>query len=418
MENDGEIVLVGTAHVSQKSVDEVRKTIEEENPDVVAVELDQRRYNAIKQKKPDDLNPRDLLRGSAVFEILVYWLLSYIQNKLGEKFGVEPGADMVAAIESAEDREIPVALVDRDIRVTLQRFWAKMSLFEKFKFIGALIAGLVGYGRGSTEDIHIDDITDADVVQIMMEEFREFSPRGAEALIDERDAYIASKLVSLRSSGKKVVAVVGAGHKEGIERYLADPSSIPPIEEISKNKKRRFSIFRAIGYAMSGFVILMFVLLFMAGASNELLLRLFLYWFLINGILAFVGALIAGGRLTSAITGGLVAWMTSLNPALAPGWFAGYVELRYLNVSLSDIDKINQILGDTEATTRQLVSRMYEVPMFRLLMVVALTNLGSIIGTGLFVFVILPIVDADVNMTELLSRELQESWQRLVDAVL
>lgn len=417
MESDGEIVLVGTAHVSQKSVDEVRKTIEEENPDVVAVELDERRYNAIKQKKPDDLNPRDLLRGSAVFEILVYWLLSYIQNKLGEKFGVEPGADMVAAIESAEDREIPVALVDRDIRVTLQRFWAKMSLLEKLKFIGALIAGLVGYGRGSTEDIHIDDITDADVVQIMMEEFREFSPRGAEALIDERDAYIASNLVSLRSSGKKVVAVVGAGHKEGIERYLADPSSIPPIEDISKNKKRRFSILRAIGYAMSAFVILMFVLLFMAGASNELLLRLFLYWFLVNGILAFAGALIAGGRLTSAITGGLVAWMTSLNPALAPGWFAGYVELRHLNVSLSDIDKINQILGDTEATTRQLVSRMYEVPMFRLLMVVALTNLGSIIGTGLFVFVILPIVDADVNMTELLSRELQESWQRLVDTV-
>ncbi|XGI83285.1 TraB/GumN family protein [Halorutilales archaeon Cl-col2-1] len=411
-DSEGEVFLVGTAHVSRESVERVRESIEKEEPDVVAVELDERRYLSMKGENDESLDPRDLLQG---FEIFVYWLLSFIQTRLGERFGIEPGADMMEAVETAEENGIPVALVDRDIQITVKRLWSRMTFLEKIKFFGALIAGILGFGGG--EEIDVEEIAKGDMVHSLMEEFREFSPRGAEALIDERDAYIASNLVDLRDQGHKVVAVIGAGHKPGIERYLEDPDSIPDVPETVDSGGGllpfSFSPFKAVGYLISGFVILMFVLLFMAGASNALLARLFVYWFAINGVLSFAGALIAGGRLTSALTGGLVAWMTSINPALAPGWFAGYVELRYTDVSARDITSINETLNDTTLTLREVFSDIYDIPTFRLFLVVALTNVGSIVGTALFVFVLLPYLGTDVDMARLLSRGLANSWDSL-----
>ncbi|MDZ7687599.1 MAG: TraB/GumN family protein [Halobacteriales archaeon] len=344
--------------------------------------------------------------------------MSYLQTKMGDRFGIEPGAEMMAAVNLAEEREIPLALVDRDINVTVARLWSNMSFWEKLKFVGALIAGVAGLGgsREMTEE-EMDDLVegDADVVETLIEEFRNFSPRGAEALIDERDAYIAANLVELRRRGHKVVAVVGAGHRAGIERYLAEPETLPDIETLEgTDSGRRFSLFKVVGYLVSIFVILMFVLLFMAGADDAFLAQLAFYWFIVNGVPAFVGALLAGGHLPSALAGGSLAWMTSLNPALAPGWFAGYVELKYRDVSVQDIDEINEILGDATASTRELLSRMYAVETFKLLLVVALTNIGSLIGTAVFLFVVLPIVGADVNMTELLRQGMTNSWNELV----
>jgi len=414
--NEGEVVLVGTSHVSEKSVEEVERVIDEEDPDVVAVELDEKRYKSIKGDGPDDLNPRDLIQGNKPFELLIYWLLSYLQTKMGDRFGIEPGAEMMAAVDAAEDREIPLALVDRDINVTVARLWGKMSLWEKLKFIGALVAGVAGLGRTDemTEE-EMDEIVEGDMVETLIDEFRAFSPRGAEALIDERDAYIAANLVELRASGQKVVAVIGAGHRAGIERYLEAPETIPDTDALeSTGGGRRFSIMKAVGYAVSAFVVLMFVLLFMAGADNAFLAQLAVYWFVVNGIPAFVGALLGGGHLRSALVGGSLAWMTSLNPALAPGWFAGYVELRHRDVSVQDIDEINEILGDAQASVRELFGRMYAVETFKLLLVVALTNLGSLIGTFFFLFVVLPVVGADVDMTALLREGMTNSWNELV----
>jgi pheromone shutdown-related protein TraB len=413
---EGEVVLVGTSHVSEKSVEEVERVIDEEDPDVVAVELDEKRYKSIKGDGPDDLNPQDLIQGNKPFELLIYWLLSYLQTKMGDRFGIEPGAEMMAAVEAAEDREIPLALVDRDINVTVARLWGKMSLWEKLKFVGALVAGVAGLGRTDelTEE-EMDEIVEGDMVETLIDEFRAFSPRGAEALIDERDAYIAANLVELRESGQKVVAVIGAGHRAGIERYLEAPETIPDVKELeSTGGGRSFSIIKAIGYAVSAFVILMFVLLFMAGADNAFLAQLAAFWFVVNGVPAFAGALLGGGHLRSALVGGSLAWMTSLNPALAPGWFAGYVELRHREVSVQDIDEINEILGDAEASVRELFGRMYQVETFKLLLVVALTNLGSLIGTFFFLFVVLPVVGADIDMTALLREGMTNSWNELV----
>ncbi len=126
----GSVHVVGTAHVSHESVDRVREEISEHDPDVVAVELDEGRYRQMKGEAPDDIDPQDLLRGSMAFQFLAYWLLSYVQKRLGDRFDIEPGADMLAAVETAEERGHEVALIDRNIQVTIQRFWSRMGILE------------------------------------------------------------------------------------------------------------------------------------------------------------------------------------------------------------------------------------------------------------------------------------------------
>ncbi|MFB6176091.1 MAG: TraB/GumN family protein, partial [Halobaculum sp.] len=141
-EGEGSVRVVGTAHVSEESVREVEETIDEERPDIVAVELDEGRYRQMKGGTPDDLDPSDLLGGNTVFQFLAYWMLSYVQTRMGEKFDIEPGAELLAAVEAAEERGIGVALVDREINTTIQRFWARLTIIEKFRMLGGLAFGV------------------------------------------------------------------------------------------------------------------------------------------------------------------------------------------------------------------------------------------------------------------------------------
>lgn len=183
-----DVVIVGTAHVSEKSALDVRETIQDEEPDYVAVELDPSRYETVKERDG-----------------------TY-------------GGDMAAAVEEAEERGIPLVLIDRDINVTLRRFWEELSFFERIKTVGALVAGFLGFGGVEVEEI--DRAIEENRVEGYVEELRDFSPGGAHVLIDERDAYMASRLSELDG---KVVAVVGAGHEEGIRNYLENPDEIPYV---------------------------------------------------------------------------------------------------------------------------------------------------------------------------------------------
>ncbi|NEU57272.1 TraB/GumN family protein [Halorussus sp. MSC15.2] len=400
----GSVHVVGTAHVSADSVEEVRETINERRPDVVAVELDEGRYRQMKGEVAQDLEPSDLLEGNTVFQFIAYWMLSYVQAQMGDRFDIEPGADMEAAIDAAEAIGSEVALVDRDIQMTIQRFWARMSVFEKLRMVWELCLAMVGVGGAGEEeeDFDVGELTDGDVVTAMMEEFRQFSPGGAEALIDERDAFIAHRLVALRRAGHDVVAVVGAGHRAGIEEYLDHPERLPPMEDlVGTESGSRFSPFKIFGYLMAAGFLTFFFLLFMAGVRNALLLKVFGAWFLFNGIFAFGLAKLAGARWTSAGVGGAVAWLTSVNPLLAPGWFAGYVELRYTSVNVGDIAELNEILSDQETPIRDLLGQMIDVPLFRLIAIVAMTNVGSMIASFTFPFVVLPLLGAQVGVDQI-----------------
>ncbi|SEO83184.1 TraB family protein [Halogranum amylolyticum] len=538
---EGNVRVVGTAHVSADSVREVEETIEAERPDVVAVELDEGRYRQLQGETPDDLDAGDLLRGNTVFQFIAYWMLSYVQARMGEKFDIQPGADMLAAVETAEEYGLDVALVDRDIQTTIQRFWRRMGFVEKLRMVGGLAFGvtdsrvvglmfgllvgivvgpviglfggafgvtdallarvaggvvlgagvglalsfvgdlfldgddslllavgggitvamvsatlgvgsglvggfvaqavgsmalglfvgaLVGVVAGSVfavtgldveddyEELDMSELTDKDVVTVMMEEFREFSPGGAEALIDERDAYIAHQLVALRSQGRNVVAVVGAGHREGIERYLANPETLPPMESlVGEAESSGVPWFKLFGAAMSVGFLAFFVLLAMAGVRNEFLLRLFAAWFVVNGVFAAGLAKLAGARWSSAAVGGGVAWMTSVNPLLAPGWFTGYMELRHTNVNVTDIATLNELLADEQRPIRDIVSDMFDVPLFKLIMVVAMTNIGSLVASILFATYILPLFGAELGGVDGVTRLMVQGATRSFDLI-
>jgi pheromone shutdown protein TraB len=197
-----------------------------------------------------------------------------------------------------------------------------------------------------------------------------------------------------------VVAVVGAGHRQGIESYLAHPETLPSAESLvgmpSSGRVSRI-LYKGFGYLFTVGFLVFFVLLAMAGVRQQYLLVLFGAWFLVNGVIAAGLAKLAGAHWPSALTGGAVAWLTSVNPLLAPGWFAGYVELRYLDVSVGDIGELNELLSDEESPLLDIVRRMREVPLFRLILVVGMTNVGSFIASILFATVLLPQLSAEVG---------------------
>ena len=375
--NTNKIILVGTAHVSEKSITEVNEVIEREKPDIVAVELCKGRYNALKGKEEiKEVNVKDLLSGNKFYHFLMHWLLAYIQKKFGKEQGVKPGAEMLSAIEKAEKNNARIALIDRDIQITLARFWNKMSFFEKLKLFGSLIGAMFGFGM---EDIDMDRVTDEDVVSQLVSELRKIAPTAASVLLDERNAIMAKNLLDLSREGK-VVAVVGAGHREGIQKYLDAPESIPPTEELMVLPKKRFSWFKVTAVGLSIMVIGILALLVYSGAvSLYTLLLMLLILFITKGILSAIGVIIARGHSLSIITAFSLAWSGFLHPWLPVGWLAGIVEAHYRPPMTEDFKNIM----NTETIKELMQNRL-----FRILLVAGLANFGSMLGT----FVAIPIM--------------------------
>jgi pheromone shutdown-related protein TraB len=389
-----EIKIIGTAHVSLASVDEVRNAIAEYGPEIVAIELDPSRYAALKRQAADP-TVKDVLAGANFNTLLVQWLLAYLQRRIGFDVGVEPGAEMKVAIEEAEKRNLPIALVDRDIRVTLLRFWNSLGLIEKIKMGWALIVSIAEVDKG--QEIDIESLKDQDVIDIVMQEFRRFSPNGARALIDERDAYIAHQLVLLKAQRPegKILAVVGAGHRLGITGYLDNPQTLPPFESLTAEPKP-FPWGKIFGFAVTGLFAFILAAIGFSGVGWGVLFEAFLFWVIIHGVLSGLFVLLAGGHPYSALACFCVAWMTSLNPMLQAGWIGAYVEARVRKPPLSDFRKIYE----TES-----LSEMAKVPLFKVVLVAALGNLGSILGTVLYFIFLFPFLGIDP--AEVISQGLQ-----------
>jgi len=389
----GEIKLVGTAHVSQKSVDEVREAIDTFAPDVVAIELDDERLAAL-LKKGENPDVDTVIGGGNFSQLLMQWLLAYLQRRIGMDVGIEPGAEMIAALDEAEERGIPVAMADRNIRITFARFWKGMSLWEKIKMGSALVGSVAGVGG---EELDIDSLTEGDVVDAAIEEFRRFTPRGAKALIDERDAYLAHSLIALSTRHERVLGVVGAGHRKGIEAYLKNPASLPSRESLIA-PPTNLPWAKIIGFGVIALFAFLLVLIGFSGVGLAVLGWALLYWVLINGVLAAGFTLLAGGHPLSALTAFGVSWMTSLNPLLAAGWFAAITEAKVRKPSGADFDAIMKAETFTE---------MRKIPLFRVVLVAALANVGSTIGTFAYFIFIFPILGIDPTVV------LLDGWQNL-----
>jgi len=366
------IILVGTAHISKDSVKEVKEVIEKYKPDIVAVELCKRRHDAITKKNKWENTPvTQLLKSNNSYLMLAQTFLASIQRKLGKEYGVEPGSEMIAAMNEAKKYGLDVALIDRDISITLKRAWRKMGIREKFRLSWEFLKAIVGFGEEELEELDLEKLMDQDVISTLMEEFGKIAPSATNVLIHERDKYISQKILNESKKGKKVVAVVGAGHIKGIKKHLEKKKLDVDLKELEYVPKKRFSILKAIGYTIPVlFAALIIYAFYFKGL--DLALEMFIYWFLINGICSAIGTAIARGHILSILTAFVAAPITSLNPAIAAGWVAGYVEAKLRTPVVKDFKNLSKIDSLKDFWNNRVI---------RLLMVIALANVGSMIGT-------------------------------------
>lgn len=367
------LTIIGTAHVSAESVEEVKDAIYEIQPDRVAIELDFARYTKIKKtmmgiEDDDSISVTQIIKENKVGLFLVTTVLSYFQSKIGAEVDVAPGSEMMGAIEAAEDLNIPIVLIDRNINTTLERALNKMSFIDKLKFLyGILITDT------DDEDIDIEDLKNPDNLDDLLGLFKDEAPAIYEVLVHERDAYLAGSL--LRIPEDKVVAVVGAGHQPGINKFLDNPETIPPLEELNKVEDKNGIPWAKIILAL---IPILFVVIFFLAYFNGINITWNIYEFVaISMIMGFLGSILSGSKIQSAIVGGLVAPLTIIHPLLAAGWFSGLTEAKYRKVRQRDIKNLAHIESFKD---------LWNNNIFRILLVVIGTNLAVSIAT----LVILP----------------------------
>ena len=370
------LTIIGTAHVSQESVDEVKDAIYEQQPEVVAIELDRNRYTRLKQEMmgietDDTISVTKIIKENKVGLFFTSTLLGYFQSKVGADVDVAPGSEMKGAIEASEDLGIPIALIDRDVNITLQRALNKMGFVEKLKFMYGLLASVLGFG--DEEEIDIEDMKNPENIDDLMEIFKDEAPSVYEVLVHERDAYLAARIMQLPQD--KIIAVVGAGHKPGINNYLDNPETLPDIRDLEVISEKRGIPWAKIILAL---IPILFVVIFFLAYLNGINITGNIYEFIaISMIMGFIGSILSGSKIQSAIVGGVVAPLTIIHPLLAAGWFSGLCEAKFRKVKQSDIKNLSKIESFKD---------LWHNNIFRILLVVIGTNLGVSIAT----LVILP----------------------------
>ena len=358
--------LLGTAHVAKASVEAVKFHIEEFKPDVVAVELCKSRFDSlVSDRRLDKEGLLKVIKEGKAPLVLIQSMLATEQRKLGLDEGEQPGAELLAAVEVAKDKELEVELIDRDIQVTLRRAWKKMKLREKFRILYSLL------GDDEEENPELEELlSNQDLLSSMMEELREFSPGAGVVLIDERDSYLAEKILSI-DSDKKVLAVVGAGHLQGLETNLKekknfDQNNIQLLEEVPK-KGRISKIFPWLIPAL----VMGLMVYFLTTGEGVDIVELFTVWTLANAVFAAIGCILARGHVLAILTAALASPITSLNPTLAAGWFAGYVQLKVAEPTTEDLQNFLKL---------DRFGLFWSNRAGKVLLVTALTNLGSMAG--------------------------------------
>lgn len=366
------LTIIGTAHVSEESVKEVKDAIYEQQPDIVAIELDRGRYNRIRNEmagieEDSHIPVTQIIKENKIGVFLASTLLGYFQSKIGEDVDVKPGSEMIGAIEAAEDLKIPIALIDRDINVTLQRALNKMTFKEKASFLWSTISGLFKKDE-LEEELDIEELKNPENLDEIMDMFEEISPGAYEVLVKERDAYLAGNIMNLPQ--ENVVAVVGAGHKPGINRYLDNPETLPPLADLRVTKEKKGIPWVKIILAL---IPILFVVIFFLAFFNGISITDNLIEFVgISMLMGFLGSILSGSKVLSAIVGGLVAPLTIIHPLLAAGWFSGLTEAKLRKVRKSDISNLSKIKH---------LKDIWHNNICRILIVVVGTNIGVSIAT-------------------------------------
>ncbi|ADG13594.1 TraB family protein [Methanocaldococcus infernus ME] len=365
------IYLLGTAHVSKDSVESVEKAIEEIEPDVVAVELDQRRFLSLISRDEKKIDFKEVIKRGEFLKTFLYLILSQSQKEIGEKLGIKPGSEMKKAIEVANSKNIPIALIDRDIEITFSRLLEKLTFKDKINLLKAL---LTEEDVGEVNEELLKEMKENP--EKFIEMLKELSPKIYDVFVDERDKFMAKTLYEVSKGKEKVLAIVGAGHVKGIINYLSklDNGEEIDIYELLKVKKKRFSLAKFLGYTISLAIIIIFLYALYYSLTNPQLLKMLtLNWILFTGGLSALGVILARGRLLTALIAFVSAPITTLIPLpfVAVGTLTALVELKFTKISEEDINSLFKT-----SSIRELLNNN----LFKILLVMTLSNLGASIG--------------------------------------
>jgi len=360
-----EIYLVKTAHVSKNSVEDVEECVNEVNPDSICIELDIDRYNKITE--PEKWRETDIvkiIKEKQVGFLLVNVILASFQKRMAKTMNSSSGAEMLKGITLAKERNINLVMADRSIKTTFSRIWHKLSFKEKVDLLSASITSIFEDEEITEEDIA--KLKEADALEAALLDIGKQFPTVKQVLVDERDKFLCEKIRT--APGNKVVAIIGAAHAGGIQRNIDTPINCDALNRVDKKKVTTSSIVKwLIPICIIG------IIAYTIFTNKDMGIEQLKSWVLWNGSLSAIGVMLALGHPLSILTAFVAAPITSLNPILASGWFAGIVEATIRKPKVKDFEDIAEDTATFKGFWKNRVTRILFVVLF--------ANLFSTIGT-------------------------------------
>lgn len=359
-----EFILIGTAHVSKQSAEQVKAVIESEKPDSVCVELDQQRYQSIKDgNKWKDTDIFKVIKEKKASLLLMNLAISSFQKRMAKQFDIQAGQEMIQGMESAKEVGARIVLADRNIQITFARIWHGIGFWGKVKLLSQIVASI--FSKESITEEELEKMKSQDAINAILDDFTASFPELKGPLIDERDQYLSQKIKE--APGNKVVAVLGAAHVPGIIEEIKREHDLARLSQLpAKSKAPKF-------IAWSIPVIILAIIAYTFFANPTAGVQQTISWVLWNGSFSALGAALALGHPLSIVTAFVAAPITSLNPFIAAGWFAGIVQALIRRPSVRDFESLSDDVFSIKGFWHNKVTRI--------LLIVVMANLGSTIGT-------------------------------------
>lgn len=359
-----EFILIGTAHVSKQSAEQVKEVIEVERPDSVCIELDEQRYQTIIEgSKWQDTDIFKVIKEGKATLLLVNLLLSSFQKRIANQFGINAGQEMIQGIESAKEIGANLVLADRNIQITFSRIWQSVGFWGKIKLMLGIIVSIFDNESITEEDL--EKLKSQDMLNSILDDFTKSFPKLKIPLVDERDQYLAQKIKE--APGQKVVAVLGAAHIPGIKVEIEKEHDLEALTKVPPKSK----ITKIIGWSMPVLIIAIIVYTFIANPSAGA--QQTLSWVLWTGSFAALGTALAFGHPLSILTAFVVAPISTLHPLIAAGWFAGLTQAYIHRPSVRDFENLTVDVFSLKG--------FWNNPVTRILLIVSLANVGASVGT-------------------------------------
>ncbi len=362
--NDKEIILIGTAHVSKHSAEQVKEVIEAERPDAVCIELDDQRYQSISEgSKWTETNIFHIIKEKKATLLLMNLAISSFQKRMAKQFGINAGQEMIQGIESAKEIDAELVLADRNIQTTFSRIWHGVGFWGKAKLMMQVVYSI--FSNESITEEELEKMKSQDMLDSMLNDFTENFPRLKVPLIDERDQYLSQKIKE--APGKKIVAVLGAAHVPGITKEIHQEHDLNQLRKQPPKSK----LPKLIGWMIPVLVIALIAYTFYANPSAGA--QQTISWVLWNGSFSALGTALALGHPLAVLTAFVAAPITSLNPLIAAGWFAGFVQALIRKPKVGDFETLSEDVLHVKGFWNNKVTRI--------LLIVVLANIGSSLGT-------------------------------------